>query len=363
MVRELRHPDQVFRADSLASLRDAPVTVGHPGEGTTWVDPQNAHDLEVGVVADASAESPYVRSRLTVRRADAIRRIDAKELVEVSAAYDADIDPTPGVYEGQAYDQQQTNIQYNHVALLPPGKGRAGRDVCLRADSSDAVIQEDAPKSEAPAAPSAAAPAPTPGVAPAATTGEMMTTRKIRVDGIEYELPETSASVLEKIVQQRDAHAQKLADETKRADAAEAQRDVFKGEVDKAKDPKHLHALVTQRVDLERSAGQVLGAEQRFDGLTDREVREKVLTVVSPDFKTEGRSDDAVSAAYDCALVNASKVNHGLKLVGKAIQKSEEKPTGEQRADALDFAKQFAELEDKRQNAWKQPGHGQKAGV
>ena len=39
-VRELRHPDEVFSAKSLATLRSAPITIGHPLEGINpgnWV--------------------------------------------------------------------------------------------------------------------------------------------------------------------------------------------------------------------------------------------------------------------------------------------------------------------------------------
>lgn len=349
MVRELRHPDHVFRADSLATLRDAPVTIGHPDAGQTWVDPENAEKLEVGVVHDAKAHEQYVDARLTVRRADAIRRIDSKELVEVSAAYDADIDPTPGVFEGQPYDQVQTNITYNHVALLPLGKGRAGRDVRLRADSTDAIVEEDAP------APKAPAPSVSGEQKPPAAMGEQtMNLRKLRVDGVEYELPETAASVLEKLVSERDA-AKKSAEEAgKRADGAEAKVDMLKADLDKARDPKTISGFVSQRVELERAAGKVLGQDQTLDGLTDRQVREKVLSVASPAFKTEGRSDDAITAAFEYALESSAKVNQGLQLVGKAL--AQPAPAEEKRADsALDFASEFAKLEEKRQAAWKTP--------
>lgn len=353
VVRELRHPDHVFHADSLESLRDAPVTIGHPGGGLTWVDPQNANEHEVGVAQSGEPEGTFVRSRLSVRRADAIRRIDAKELVEVSCGYEADIDPTPGVYEGQAYDQVQTNITYNHVALLPAGGGRAGRDVRLRVDSSDAVIcEQDAPSGDrAHSEPERAEPASKAhgdaGATPAATDGgSSMGTRKLRVDGVEYELPETAASMLEKVVEERDSAK-------KRADAAEAERDVMKGQLAEARDPKNLAALVGARVELERQATKVLGAEQRFDGLTDRQVREKVLSVVGQSFKAEGRSDDAVTAAFDYAISSQANVNQGLKLVGQALSHTEQTPPVEQRTDALDFAKAFADIEAKRQSAWK----------
>ncbi len=376
LVRELRHPDQVFASDSLATLRDASVTIGHPGNGQTWVSPENASELEVGVVHDAAPEGEFVRSRLSVRRADAIKRIDSKELVEVSCGYDCAIDPTPGVYEGQPYDQQQTAIRYNHLALLAAGKGRCGRDVRLRVDSGDAIIEEAiaAPVStanvlnahETTATVSAAVPTGTSSaisftttaqpIAPQTTRelearadsqGEMMTLRKVRVDGVEYEVPETAASMLDKLIGERDGHK-------KRADAAEGERDVMREQLAQAQNPTNVQQLVRARVELERSAGSVLGAETRVDSLTDRQVREKVLSVVSPSFKVEGRSDDAITAAFDYALSTQGKVNRGLQLVGEALGTSAAQQSPEQsRADASDVWAQFDELEEKRRNAWR----------
>lgn len=342
MVRELRHPDQVFRADSLASLSAAPVTVGHPGDGQTWVDPQNAQQLEVGYVRDAKPEGEYVDSALSVRRADAIRRIDSRELVEVSAAYDCAIDPTPGEYNGEKYDQQQINITYNHVALLPIGKGRAGRNVRLRVDSDDAEIADDS-------APPILAPEP-----PTPEETRVMTLRKIRVDGVEYELAETAASLLERTVQERDRaiterdDARRGRDEQqRRADSAEAERDVARGQLD----PQALSARVAARVELERTASAVLGQSRRFDSLSDRDIRVQVLQQVSPGFKVEGRSEDAIASAFDYAVQATRGQNQGLRQLQGA-------PAPEQRADAREeqqseVDKQLQQLEQERLNAWK----------
>lgn len=371
LIRELRHPDQVFAADSLATLRDAPVTIGHPGHGQTWVSPDNASEHEVGVVHDAAPEGDYVHSRLTIRRADAIKRIDSKELVEVSCGYDATIDPTPGSYNGQPYDQQQTAIRYNHLALLASGQGRCGRDVRLRVDSADAILEDGAAVGAA-ITPAPDAPAllqqlslmlntsnrvitaqPAPDSAPAAradSQGETMTVRKVRVDGVEYEVPETAASMLDKLIAERESNK-------KRADAAEGERDVMREQLATAQNPTNVQQLVRARVELERSAAAVLGADTRVDSLSDRQVREKVLSVVSPAFKVEGRSDDAICAAFDYALSTEGKVNRGLQLVGDALAQSgatQRADSQQQRADGQpDIWAQFDELESKRLNAWR----------
>lgn len=337
VVRELRHPDHVFRADSLATLRDAPVTVGHPGEGQTWVSPENAHQHEVGVVRAATREGEFVSATVNVRRADAIKRIDSKDLVEVSAAYDCDIDPTPGVYNGEPYDGVQTDITYNHVALLAVGKGRAGRDVRLRADSDDALIETTERKEP-----------------------KTMSTKTVRVDGLDHELPIAAASVLEKVVRERD-------EATKRADSAEALRDQMKADLAKAHDPKLLSERVSARVSLEREATKVLGAEKRFDGLTDREVQEEVLKVASPEFKREGRSDDAISAAFEYATTsNPNRPNHGLRLVSEGLkngvtQRADGASVGEPTTQTTndpdaEVRRQLDQIEKERAEMWKGKG-------
>lgn len=142
VIYELRHPDDVFHPASLASLEGASVTHLHP---TGFVSPENAGKVEIGVAGAGRKDGAFVAAELSVRRADAIAKVDRNELVECSCSYSLDIDPTPGVYEGQRYDQRQTNIRYNHVALGPKGWGRAGPDVRLmRHDSAFVVLDEQA---------------------------------------------------------------------------------------------------------------------------------------------------------------------------------------------------------------------------
>lgn len=345
VVRELRHPDHVFHPASLDSLTAAPVTIGHPGGGQTWVDPDNAKEHEVGYVHSAARDGDHVASKMSVRRADAIKRIDQKELVEVSAAYECKIEETAGTYEGEPYDRVQTDILYNHVALLPAGMGRAGRSVRLRADSDDAEIAEQAdhgPERQP----------------PPRQEQQVMTLRKLRVDGVEYELPEMAASLLERTVAERDRALREHTDaqaardrEKKRADSAETERDVAKGQLD----PAALQKRVAERVELERAAARVLGTDRRFDSKTDRDVRAEVLKQLSPGFNIDGRSDEAVATAFDYAIAahQGGRQNPGLRAIASAAPGG---PTSEQRADQDDMQrtlKELGELEDQRMNAWK----------
>lgn len=320
-VRELRHPDEVFHEDSLATLRAAPVTVGHPAD---FVSPDNAEALEVGVVGRARQDGKFVDGTVSIRRATAIAKVEKRELTEISLGYTCRVDATPGVFEGEAYDQVQRDIVYNHAAMLPPGAGRAGSDVRMRLDGDDAQLEETAP---------VARPEST-GSQPAMEEKPM---RKVRIDGIDYEIPDPSAAVVERLSADRDA-------QKKRADSAEGERDVMRGELATAQDPKRIQAAVQARVALERSASKVLG-EERLDALTDREIKEKVLSISAPEFRCDGRSDDAVGAAFDYAMAKAKPKNEGLAIVKGAAEGT----GGEVREDDLDA--KIDELEKRRRNA------------
>ena len=145
VVREFRPAEAVFAPESLATLGSIPITVGHPPGGVT---PQNYRQLSVGHVSDAPAArrsdgpAEWVDTALVVNDAATLQRIDLpptdpKALVEVSMGYLADVVLESGIApSGEHYDARQTNIRFNHLALLPPGHARAGSGARLRLDGN-----------------------------------------------------------------------------------------------------------------------------------------------------------------------------------------------------------------------------------
>ncbi len=135
---EYRPPEEVFAPESLASLRGATVTEDHPPE---WISPANWKTYAIGHVGDLISEDPpgMVAAPVIVQDAGALPRIGS-ELVECSAGYECQWDPTPGVTpEGVRYDGIQRGIRYNHLALGKEGWGRAGRNVRLRLDGGAGI--------------------------------------------------------------------------------------------------------------------------------------------------------------------------------------------------------------------------------
>lgn len=139
-IREYRPPEEVFKAESLATLASIPITVGHPPSGVT---PSNYRQVSVGHVSDApptrSADGghEWINVVGVISDGETLRKIDAGELAEVSMGYLANVVPQKGIApNGEHYDAIQTGIIFNHKALLPPRHARAGSGAKLRLDGN-----------------------------------------------------------------------------------------------------------------------------------------------------------------------------------------------------------------------------------
>ena len=128
VIREYRPLEEASRADSLATLADAPVTNRHPPGKVTA---KNYKAYCVGHVSgEARMDGELVVCRLAVQDETTLSAVEQATQREVSCGYTCDLDETPGVLaDGSRYDRIQRNIQYNHVAIVE--RGRAGREVAL----------------------------------------------------------------------------------------------------------------------------------------------------------------------------------------------------------------------------------------
>lgn len=130
--REYRPASEVFKADSLETFADVPVTDDHPPE---MVNARNARQYTVGQVSGAPRQDgDHVAITLVVNDADTISKMEAGK-VELSAGYEVDLIEGSGVApDGQKFDAVQTNIRGNHVAIV--AAGRAGQTSRVRMDAA-----------------------------------------------------------------------------------------------------------------------------------------------------------------------------------------------------------------------------------
>lgn len=304
VVRELVPREEAARLESLQTLRDAVVTVGHPANGTRLVSPDTYKTDSVGHVSgEPSFEGGHVVASLAILDADTMRRVDSGELEEISAGYRVMIDPTPGELNGQRYDQVQRRREYNHVALLPKGGGRAGETVSLRLDGVECAV-EVRPQAQPPTTPK-----------PAEQRTDTMKTE--RIDGVDYEIGSASWAQAKA---KHDARIQARLDELEEMEAEKAktdsemeklraENDSLKEKIDElekkiadADSPERADALVSARFDLFRRAQRVLGADVKLDGKSELEIMRLAVAKAVPSLAARLRLDandpNAVTEVY-----------------------------------------------------------------
>lgn len=256
--RELRPPQEVFVEDSLATLKGAPLTVGHPGVVRT----DNWQQLAVGHVSDdVKAGGPYVQANVRVQTKDVVDKVERGDLVELSCGYTCDLELSGGEYNGEKYDAVQRNIRYNHVALGPRNFGRAGNEVRLRLDSGEAV-----------------------GV-------------------LCYTYSEDNCPVeTENMAQYKELEASLAAKDGELA-GAKARIDALETELKAAK-ALDVDALVNDRLALFADAKSILG-DVKLDGKKDTEIMSEACAKAFPGLKLDSANEDYLRGLFSAAVVQS----------------------------------------------------------
>jgi hypothetical protein len=135
--RELRLPEEVFDAESLASFHCLPVTNQHPPGMLTA---KNAKKFQVGSVGESvRQDGEYVAASLMITDAEAIEAVENGRS-QLSNGYSCEMDETQDpalIAQWGKYDSIQRKIRGNHVATVDIA--RAGPGASLRLDSDDAM--------------------------------------------------------------------------------------------------------------------------------------------------------------------------------------------------------------------------------
>ena len=117
--------DSLSDPHALKSLEGLPVLM----YDHEWTGPDQEYTQIGSVAGTVKADGGYSHGEIVITHPKAIADIQAGKLREVSSAYEAKYDMTPGEHDGKKYDGKQINLRYNHIALLPIGEGRAGSKV------------------------------------------------------------------------------------------------------------------------------------------------------------------------------------------------------------------------------------------
>jgi len=274
----------------------------------------------------------FISASLIVTDPKAIEAVEKGHRREVSLGYQCNIENTSGVWNGETYDCIQRDIIYNHVAIVP--KGRAGSEVSIRMDANDAMTEyPEEPIKET-----------------------KMENKKIRLDGVDFELTSQAAQAVEKMLAKHDLDMSAIKAEF---ETAKGQLDAVKADLAKAEqarmdaeDPSKLQAAITARVELLSKAKKILGEGAEIDGLSDRKIKEAVISKVNPEMKFDDAEDGYVNGGFDHIVSSYKSKAESLATARTAVD-AVTKGAGD--VKKLDSATMRELTMKKWANAWKQP--------
>lgn len=126
--------ETLFNADSLDSLTGSPVTIEHPGV----LNSDNASQHTRGSVPRADADGERLKVGVVITARDAIEAVKSGKR-QLSPGYRAELDFTPGEYQGIKYDAVQTRRVYNHLAIVSSARG--GPECRLNLDGVNCAVE------------------------------------------------------------------------------------------------------------------------------------------------------------------------------------------------------------------------------
>lgn len=332
LVRELRSSEEVFKKESLDSLKFATLTKKHP---TEMVDSSNAKHVQIGMVGEnISRNQDFVSGKVVINDKKEIDEILAKwdrgEDVELSMGYESNVVDSSGTHHIDGdYSKTQTDILYNHASVVD--KGRAGSNVKLIKDALDEASQTKQTKSE---------------VNMYKFKKPGVVAGKFRMDAIMEEVPDEAKGVVDLFSTKVDEAAGIITSMAKDHDTLQAKHDEsvesgkkLQSKVDELSDPTSniVQDMIKGRVDLEAVAKTVGVKTSHEDGkaIDSKSLQCAIITKVHPEFKEDGKTDDYIAARFDgvLAALKTFKEEKGKQSLGSFIVDAEENK-GKEKKDA-----------------------------
>jgi len=284
LIRIYRPDDEVFSADSMASIAGKPLTIEHEGG---FVTPENAKRVTAGFIGDAiTRDGDHVVGVVRVTHADGIKAVESGKL-QLSVGYRADLEVKSGTTPtGEAYDAIQRNIRANHVSLV--SRGRCGGTCIMH----DAAIS-DGKHSQS-------------GDTP-------MSTKVIDCGGSQVEVSDAAAIAFKAMtdkhtseIEAKDAVIDELEEKVKDSDKELAKAETDSEEAKKKLEdaearltPEALDAAVRERSEVIEAAHK-LDADLDCTTLDAAGIRRAALEAI--DVNLDGKSDAYVDAAFDARV-------------------------------------------------------------
>ena len=307
--KELRHPDDIWVLDSIKTMEMIPITNNHPLE--RLVTTENYKNLSIGYTGETVTKSgDYISTNIIITDKDGIEAVKNGRR-QLSLGYLVDLVEESGDYKGERYDARQTNIRYNHLAIVD--KARAGDQACIKLDSYDAVeiinIEEN------------------------------MTKRKVKIDEDEVFMNENEANFIDKLQmdlknlqEERNRVEAELADVRERLEKAESERDSMRDTISITEtipniDSAKFQKAVIDRTNILKIALDSVSSEtfKKIDSLSDFEIKKEIIKASKKTVSLDGKSQVYIDCMYDLILSEKNEKNVKLDTVqhGKKNDHSE----------------------------------------
>ena len=289
--RELRHPDDVFRLDSLRTLKMLPITNEHPD--SVFVTSENAKELSVGYTGeDVRPDGAFIISPLKVTDSAAINAVENGKQ-GLSLGYELVLVAEDGEYKGERYDFRQTKIRYNHLAIV--ANPRAGDEARIHLDENDAVQEIGEKKKNT-------------------DNQRSRTMVKINLDGLEYEAAPEVAKAFEKAKKNLDEANGNVKSLTEANTKLQANLDAAKEELKKLKNvdsAAEIQKGVKERLELVSKASKHLDedTQKKLDGMSDQEIKLSVIKAHYPEANLDGKDSVYIDARFDGAIELSTEKN------------------------------------------------------
>jgi uncharacterized protein len=287
--REYRSSEEVFHADSMASLKGAPVTDLHPSEKSPdqFLTPANAKHHIIGITENVEQEGSYLKGSLVIFHEDAINAIESGQRKEISLGYSCRLEPTSGTHNGETYDAIQRDIVINHVAIGPTGWGRAGADCAIRTDSQPPI------------------------------QGVKNMTDVIRLDGVDIAFTVESITTLL-------AEKKRQFEELKgRLDAQGLELEKTQAEKAALEDPQFIESKLQTRLMLVEKCRRILGDEVSLDGKTDDELKLLGIKKFHPHLDLSGKDQSYLDGMFEAMVTVKAERNDSLAATRQAIHQKD----------------------------------------
>lgn len=306
-MKQLRHPSEVFKKASLDTLRQIPVTLNHPPEMVTAA---TAKRYSVGYTGDAynTDNQGNVIVSFTITDAQAVLAVKQGGKRQLSLGYYQNLLPEQGLYDGQAYTHRQTDIRYNHLAIVD--QARAGNVATINTD--DLLTQ----------------------LIYCPTEDSTMPT-DVRMDavthnGITYQVPPEVRVAMDSMTTTIAASATEKQEAQKAFDTLKANFDAATAKVIaleeaaktvEASFDSKLQKAVVKRLELVAKVAKVCTVDG-FESKTDKELMLAAIVAKHPSFDATDKSMDYLQARFDAVVEEAAKTPNVPLSIAKQRQGS-----------------------------------------